>query len=245
MSREVYESFWKALLSKQVVTGELINKTRDGRLLTIESSTNPILNEHGESIGFLAIQHDVTERKQAAAELQLSQQRLSLHVEQTPLAVIEYDPTGRVRQWNPAAVAMFGYSREEAIGQDWIFIVPAALHGEVAKVWTAIVSQRGGNRSTNENITKDGRTIHCEWFNTPLVDPDGRTIGVASLIQDVSERKQAEAQVAEQLDELSHWHAAMLGREDRVIEVKKEVNALRARLGEPPSYPSAGEGRDA
>jgi len=135
---------------------------------------------------------DITGRKRAAAELQLSQQRLSLHVEQTPLAVIEYDPTGRVRQWNPAAVAMFGYSREEAIGQDWIFIVPAALHGEVAKVWSAIVSQRGGNRSTNENITKDGRTINCEWFNTPLVDPDGRTIGVASLIQNVSERKLAE-----------------------------------------------------
>jgi PAS domain S-box-containing protein len=184
------------------------------------------------------------ERNQVAAELQLSQQRLSLHVEQTPLAVIEFDLTGRVQQWNPAAVATFGFSREEAIGQNWTFIVPAAIHGQLDGVWAAIVSQRGGNRSTNENVTKDGRTIHCEWFNTPLVGPDGRTIGVASSIQDVSERKQAETRTAEQLDELRRWHDALLGREGRVLEVKKEVNALRARLGEPPSYPSAVEGSE-
>jgi PAS domain S-box-containing protein len=198
----------------------------------------------GKPQHFISVVENITGRKLAEAELQLSQQRLLLHVEQTPLAVIEFDLGGRVRQWNPAAVAMFGFSREEAIGQHWNFIVPAAIHGQLEGVWAAIVSQRGGSRSTNENITKDGRKIHCEWFSTALIDPSGRTIGVASLIQDVSERKLAEAQIAEQLDELSHWHDAMLGREDRVIEVKQEVNALRARLGEPPSYPSAVEGSE-
>ena len=48
--------------------------------------------------------------------------------------------------------------------------------------------QNGGTRSTNDNVTKDGRTISCEWYNTPLVDESGRVLGVASLVQDVTER---------------------------------------------------------
>jgi two-component system, cell cycle sensor histidine kinase and response regulator CckA len=51
-----------------------------------------------------------------------------------------------------------------------------------------LVSQNGGTRNTNDNITKDGRTITCDWYNTPLVDESGRVLGVASLVHDVTER---------------------------------------------------------
>ncbi len=136
--------------------------------------------------------HDITERKRMELALQLSQQRLLLHVEQTPLAVIEFDIEGRVREWNPTAAKMFGYAREEAVGQYWSFIVPAEIHGHLDDVWANIVGQRGGRRSTNDNITRDGRRISCEWFNTPLVAHDGKAIGMASLILDVTERKLAE-----------------------------------------------------
>jgi len=163
---------------------------KDGR--TFDRYSAPMLGESGKYYGRVWYFRDITERKQAEAELQLSAQKLSLHIQQTPLAVIEFDLEGRVRQWNPAAVAMFGFSREEAIGQYWSFIVPAAIHKQQEGVWKAIVGQCGGKRSTNENITKDGRKINCEWFNTPLVGPAGRTIGVASLIQDITESKKAE-----------------------------------------------------
>ncbi len=140
---------------------------------------------------------DITERKLVEAEFQLAQQRQALHVEQTPLAVIEFDLTGRVQQWNPAAVALFGFSRDEAVGKHWTFIAPTALHEQLEGTWAALVGQRGGQRSTNDNLTRDGRTISCEWFNTPLIDSGGRTIGVASLILDVTDRKQSEAALRE------------------------------------------------
>jgi PAS domain S-box-containing protein len=154
----------------------------------------------GASVGLVWRQQRVQyyrERLEAVAALQLSQQKLALHFDQTPLAVVEFDLEGRVQGWSPAAVTVFGYSREEAIGQHWSFIVPAAIHGQLGEVWAAIVGQRGGKRSTNENITNDGRTISCEWFNTPLIERDGRTIGVASLIQDVTERRRAEEALRE------------------------------------------------
>ena len=69
---EAYKPYWDMLLAKKVVAGELINKTRDGRFLNIESSANPILNDEGELIGFLAIQRDITERKHAEEKIAAS-----------------------------------------------------------------------------------------------------------------------------------------------------------------------------
>jgi diguanylate cyclase (GGDEF)-like protein/PAS domain S-box-containing protein len=63
MKEEDYTAFWKTLLNKEVVKGELINKTKEGRLLHIDGSANPIINQQEEIIGFLGIQHDISERK--------------------------------------------------------------------------------------------------------------------------------------------------------------------------------------
>ena len=68
--QEQYQYFWGTLLSKQAVTGELINKTKDGRLVSIAGTNSPILDEKGNVLGFLAVHHDITDRKKAEEELQ-------------------------------------------------------------------------------------------------------------------------------------------------------------------------------
>jgi PAS domain S-box-containing protein/putative nucleotidyltransferase with HDIG domain len=133
------------------------------------------------------------ERKRAEEALRQSEQRVSLHFQKTPLAVIEWDTGFRVLEWNHAAQKVFGYTAAEAIGRHASFIVPERYRAQVDRVWSDLMANRGGERSTNENITKDGRTISCEWYNTPLVNGDGRVIGVASLAQDVTERLRAES----------------------------------------------------
>lgn len=70
ISQEVYVQFWDTLLAKQVVTGEIINKTKDGRFLTMFSSANPILNEEEKITGFLTIQRDITERTNYVNQLE-------------------------------------------------------------------------------------------------------------------------------------------------------------------------------
>ncbi len=62
MKPEDYEIFWQTLLNKEVVRGELINKTKDGRLIHVAGSANSILDPQGQIIGFLAIQRDISER---------------------------------------------------------------------------------------------------------------------------------------------------------------------------------------
>ena len=55
----------------------------------------------------------------------------------------------------------------------------------------------------------------------------------------------SQAELASQLSELRRWNAATLGREERVLELKREVNDLLVRLGESPRFPSATDGADA
>ncbi|MCK4577697.1 MAG: PAS domain S-box protein [Candidatus Marinimicrobia bacterium] len=61
---EVYQKVWATLLNKEVAFMEFINKTKDGRLIQIESRANAILDSDGNILGFLAIQRDVTEKRE-------------------------------------------------------------------------------------------------------------------------------------------------------------------------------------
>ena len=157
-------------------------KTREQLIAEIEA-----LRQRNDQLEALA-----TRRQQMEEALRKSEQRLSLHIQQTPLAYVEWDLGFQVVEWNPAAERMFGYSKSAALGQHARLIVPEATWPLVDQIWDALLEQKGGTRSTNDNVTKDGRIIACEWYNTPLVDADGEVIGVASLVQDITERQQAE-----------------------------------------------------
>ncbi len=138
------------------------------------------------------LQKEIQERKQVVEALRESEQRLSLHFNQTPLGVIEWDLDFRVTRWNPAAETIFGFKAEEIIGRKADELIPAREIEHVAQIGRDLITQKGGARSSNKNITKDGRIIDCEWYNTPLVAKDGTVIGVASLVLDNTERLQAE-----------------------------------------------------
>ncbi|MGE5498543.1 MAG: PAS domain S-box protein, partial [Syntrophothermus sp.] len=60
---EQYTHLWNLLKQKQPVQGEMVNKTKDGRLVPIEASASSILNESGNIIGYLGIQKDISDRK--------------------------------------------------------------------------------------------------------------------------------------------------------------------------------------
>ncbi|MBT6231152.1 MAG: PAS domain S-box protein [Candidatus Scalindua sp.] len=141
------------------------------------------------------LRDEITERKIVEVELVRSRQKSLLHTQRTPLAVIEWNTNFEVKEWNPAAEKIFGYRDEEALGCHAEFIIHENAKEHVNEVWQNLLVQKGGMRSTNENITKDGNTIFCEWYNTPLVSESGEVLGVASLVQDVTDVKLAENEI--------------------------------------------------
>jgi PAS domain S-box-containing protein len=180
---------------------ESVGAGPEGSVSDYVTDVGPVM-VNGNIIAATLIARDITERKRAEEALRQSEQRLSLHFQQTPLAAIEWDTEARVTKWNPGAVRVLGYTEEEALGRHVSFIVPPHVREHVGHLQDALLTRTGGGRSTNENITKDGRTILCEWYNTPLVDADGKVVGAASLAHDITEQKRAETQLKQAHDEL-------------------------------------------
>ncbi|MDP1831667.1 MAG: CHASE domain-containing protein [Geothrix sp.] len=126
------------------------------------------------------------------ASLYEAMQRNRSHLASTPLAVIETDPAFRIREWNPTAERIFGYAREEVLGQDPRLLVPLDGQADVVSRREALLSIPGGTRVTTENLTRTGQRILCDWYNTALRDEGGRFLGAIFLADDVTERRQAE-----------------------------------------------------
>jgi two-component system cell cycle sensor histidine kinase/response regulator CckA len=187
--REIMELDRRVLQAGEMLTFEEAG-TSAGVSRIYLSNKGPFRDASGKVVGLLGICRDISDRKMAEEEMRKSQQKLRIHFDHTPLAVIEWDLDFRVADWNPSAERIFGYTREEALGQRGSFIVHPQFRERVDRVWQTLLQQKGATRNIgeNDNITKDGRVISCEWYNTPLIDESGRVLGVASLAQDVTER---------------------------------------------------------
>ncbi|MEN6318215.1 MAG: PAS domain S-box protein [Syntrophaceae bacterium] len=170
-----------------------------GLLLAISKETSYFDEKKQHLYRTLADQGAVSLRAARLREtIRDSQQRLSLLVQQSPLAVIEWNIDFEVDSWNPAAERIFGYTGEEAMGRHAVgFIASEEVRPLLDQVWQNISAGHRGSPITYDHIAKDGRSITCEWFYAPLVAANGQVIGIASLVQDITERKRIEEMIKE------------------------------------------------
>jgi len=113
------------------------------------------------------------------------------HLQHTPIGALSWDLDFKIIEWNPGAENIFGFSKAEAMDKHVTeLILPKKMKELVDGIFRDLISEKGGTRSTNENITKNGRRIICDWYNTTLKDVAGNIIGVASLVHDITERSQ-------------------------------------------------------
>ncbi len=139
---------------------------------------------------------DLAERTAAEERYRKADERMQITISQMPVAFIEWDTRAIAKTWNPAAERIFGFKAEEMLDkQTFAAIVPPAARAQVDKVWSDLLANKAGSHSINDNITKHGRTIVCEWINTPLIGPDGKVDEVFSLAQDITERLNLEKRI--------------------------------------------------
>ncbi|MCH8171534.1 MAG: PAS domain S-box protein, partial [Bacteroidetes bacterium] len=179
---------------------------KDGRLLLVEWHGAPILKGK-EFDYFIGLGIDITERKQAEDKIRESQQRLSSHLHNTPLGAIFWDVDFKVTDWNNSAKKIFGYSKEEALGKHANeLIIPKEIQVQIENVFNHLLTQTGGEKITNENITKEGKRILCDWYNDVLTDLNGKVTGVASLIDDITDKKKMTTELIKAKEKAEELH---------------------------------------
>ncbi len=123
-----------------------------------------------------------------AKHLQATRDRLKTLIQDSPLALVEWDLNYRIRSWSHQAEVIFGFSEEEALGQLGLeLFVPDDGRAEMLEMLSEAMQGTQGVRSTHHQLTASGARILCDWYASPLHDERGRVIGVVSLVEDNSE----------------------------------------------------------
>ncbi len=178
-----------------IETGEpLLNREesfsgRDKQRGWFLTNKHPIFDSSGRVTGLVGISRDITEQKRASDELNETRLRLSRHLDNSLLAVAELDREGKITRWNERASQIFGWSAADALGKtvQELGVIPPGETERVNAVFERLISgEESHSTSQNKNLTKDGRTLHCRWFNTALRDPSGQIRSFLAMAEDVT-----------------------------------------------------------
>ena len=171
-----------------------------GEFIYLDVHKAPMFNKLGELIGIVGSARDITDSKLAEENLRQNEERLNFYVENSPMAVIEWDSEFKITRWTGYAEKIFGWSAEETIGKkssDLNMVFEQDLFVEKDVVKKLIGGGYSQVVSSNRNCRKDGSIIYCEWYNIVMNDPQGKMISVMSQVLDITERKIAEEALLE------------------------------------------------
>lgn len=191
LSEEIYRNFWNTLFARQAIAGELVNKAKDGRLLTIDGSANPVLDNDGKLVGFLAIQRDITERKQAEKLLQVEKAYLEQLFESSPEAIILTDNSGKIIKNNSEFTRMFGYSLEETVGRSVDDLICSESSRADSISLTRKIAEGQSISLEAVRYRKDGSPVDVSILGTPIT-VDGGQVAVYGIYRDITKRKKSE-----------------------------------------------------
>ncbi|MFA6608681.1 MAG: MEDS domain-containing protein [Candidatus Paceibacterota bacterium] len=187
----VLEMFEKQLRGEIKVIENIPVKRRDDSIFYADINSSPVTI--GDKKFVLGIFRDITDRKKIQEELKKSEALLQLEIDRMPIGHIIWTKDFRVESWNPAAENIFGFTAEEVVNKHpYEIIVPKEAQAEVDKVWATLTTSVENVHIVNENTTKDGRIIICDWTNTRLISPDGKFLGVMSTVRDITKEKEIE-----------------------------------------------------
>jgi len=202
--------------------------TEDRMLLTtsaaepvwLDTLLTPLRDEAGEIMSVLGIARDITRRKRAEEALRQSEERFRNVYDTAPLAFAIWDRECRVTGWNRHAERLFGWSRDEVLGRNFFdFIIPDSARPNVETIVAGLLRGELPSHHVNDNLTKDGRVITCEWNNSVLRDGEGRIVGAMSLAMDITERKQAEEALQESEE---RWRSLVENAPDIIMTIERD-----------------------
>ncbi len=245
---------------KTVASFETQRVTKDGRVLDVWLTVTKVLDDAGKPIGIASTERDITERKKLDKLLKEIEERYRVLIQALPQVVYEVETDGKFI-FVSDGVKQLGYTPEELIGKRFKeivhpddfevvsrFIVLPKYRGRITGAENS--PKLFDERRTNGRMTQhlqirllrksqneaQGDYCYCEIdsigeWDRPVEDKDKNLLGSIGIIQDITERKKMEGEMRKRLHELEIFYKASIGREERILELKKEIEGLKKELG--------------
>ena len=197
---EAYAQF--APWVKRALQGEEVQYERqaqrpDGSEQWISVNLRPHRDHTGRVVGLFSCELEVKELKRTHDALGRALEEIATHIQNTPLAVVEWSSQIRVKRWSPQAQAIFGWTTGEVLGKTSIeigLVHPESLGNVRGLTRELLDGSSRRNRMLARNLTRDGRIIWVEWYNSAFFE-DGRLASILSFAEDVTARVEAEEQL--------------------------------------------------
>ncbi len=217
-----------------LVVTDLTEQKRTETIAASEKLAQELLAASDQSrVTLLSVLED---EKLAEQALKSKEEQYRTLVEGMNEGLIQVDNDDVILFVNQQFCQISGYSRGELIGKVGNELLFDPADREVIRRKN---QDRLEGKSDSYEIRlrcQDGQERWVYVSGTPVTGPDGMVIGSIGTFTDIMARKQAEDKIKNQLAELLRWQATMLDREDRVMELKREVNEILARQGQPKKY---------
>lgn len=201
-SDEMYAEMWQTIISGQVWRGEMTNRRKDGTLYEAQLTISPVRSAAGEIEQFVAIQRDITERKQAEQSLREQEAFLWQVIDTDPSFIFVRDREGRFVLANRAIAESYGTMPQNLIGK-----TDADFNPNVKGIERFLSDDRRVMDSLQDKIVPEeliiGMSGRERWLQTikrPLVDEDGVARRVLGVSNDITRRKLLELAMQESLE---------------------------------------------
>lgn len=192
-----YAQFWEDLRQGKYCAGEFSRIAKDGAVVWIEASYNPVLDQNGKTKKVVKIASVITDRMNKAADLQGQVNAL-----QRSQAVIRFDMNGTILDANEIFLKVVGYRLEEIRGKHHsMFAGPGVADStDYKNFWAAL--NRGEYQSGQfQRVGKGGKDIWLEATYNPILDPNGKPYCVIKFAIDLTARKEENVRLANEFQE--------------------------------------------
>ena len=222
-AREMHAILAKIKAGQPVERLEATRVRKDGSAITVSVTVSPIHDPRGAVIGASTIARDITQARQAFDAARSM-------IESSLDSLVAISPEGTITDANQATVKLTGVPREQLIGTSFsdYFTDPAKAEAIYQQVFTQGMAV---NYPLTVRRSNGHETLTEVLYNASVYrDAAGKVLGVFAAARDVTEQMQAQREGAERLAELERFQRLTVGRELKMIELKKEIEFLK-KLG--------------